>query len=66
MSLQDLPERFRRIVGPLPEVGRLPAPEEQPFATVRPVRDGYVERDGVKSWYAVWGESGPFIAFAPI
>ena len=66
MSLQDLPERFRTIVGPLPEVGRLPASEEQPFATVRPVQDGYVERDGVKSWYAVWGESGPFIAFAPI
>jgi pimeloyl-ACP methyl ester carboxylesterase/predicted glycosyltransferase len=40
--------------------------DDYPFTTVRPVRDGYVERDGVKSWYAVWGESGPWIAFAPI
>ena len=30
------------------------------------MREGYVERNGVKSWYAVWGESGPWIAFAPI
>ena len=30
------------------------------------MREGHVERDGVKSWYAVWGEAGPWIAFAPI
>jgi pimeloyl-ACP methyl ester carboxylesterase/predicted glycosyltransferase len=61
-----LPESFRRVVGELPEPGRAPSKESYPFETVRPARDGYVERDGVKSWYAVWGESGPWIAFAPI
>jgi pimeloyl-ACP methyl ester carboxylesterase/predicted glycosyltransferase len=61
-----LPESFRKVVGALPEAGRLAGPEGYPFETVRPVRDGTVERDGVKSWYAVWGESGPWIAFAPI
>jgi pimeloyl-ACP methyl ester carboxylesterase/predicted glycosyltransferase len=61
-----IPESFRKVVGALPQAGRLPASEHYPFETMRPVRDGYVERDGVKSWYAVWGESGPWIAFAPI
>jgi pimeloyl-ACP methyl ester carboxylesterase/predicted glycosyltransferase len=60
------PESFHRIVGDLSEAGRLAAPEDYPFETVRPMRDGYVTRDGVKSWYAVWGEGGPWIAFAPI
>lgn len=32
---------------------------------MRAARDGFVERDGVKLWYAVWGEHGPWIAFAP-
>ena len=61
-----IPETFRKVVGELPEAGRLASPEAYPFETLRPVRDGYVERNGVKSWYAVWGESGPWIAFAPI
>ena len=61
-----LPESFGRVVGELPEPGRAPSHEHYPFETVRPARDGYVERDGVRSWYAVWGESGPWIAFAPI
>jgi pimeloyl-ACP methyl ester carboxylesterase/predicted glycosyltransferase len=60
-----VPDHLRYAVDDLGEVGRLP-PGPYPFATVRPVRDGYVERDGVKSWYAVWGEAGPWIAFAPI
>ena len=54
------------MVGELPRAGELPALENYPFETLRPVRDGYVERDGVRSWYAVWGESGPWLAFAPI
>lgn len=60
------PESFHKIVGELPDAGQLPGTEHYPFETVRPVCDGYVERGGVKSWYAVWGESGPWIAFAPI
>jgi pimeloyl-ACP methyl ester carboxylesterase/predicted glycosyltransferase len=61
-----LPESFGKVVGELPEGGRLPAGQEFPFGTLRPVRDGFIERKGVKSWYAVYGEQGPWIAFAPI
>jgi pimeloyl-ACP methyl ester carboxylesterase/predicted glycosyltransferase len=60
------PERFRTVVGELPVGGRLPQGEAYPYETVSPVREGFVERDGVRAWYAVWGESGPWIAFAPI
>jgi len=60
------PETFRKIVGELPEPGRVPEAERLPFETVRPAREGFVERSGVRSWYAVWGEAGPWIAFAPI
>jgi len=66
MKREAQPGSFEKVVGELPEPGRLPATEGYPFETVRPVRDGYVEREGVKSWYAVWGEAGPWIAFAPI
>lgn len=62
---QDL-KRFRNIVGELPEGGRIPEQERYPYETVEPVRGGYVERDGVKVWYAVWGDQGPWLAFAPI
>ena len=61
-----LPESFGKVVGELPEAGRLAEAAQHPFETVRPAREGYIERDGVKSWYAVWGESGPWVAFAPI
>ena len=61
-----LPESFGRVVGELPAGGRLPDGQEFPFSTLRPVRDGFVERNDVKSWYAVYGERGPWIAFAPI
>ncbi len=64
--MSDLPEYLRKVVGELPEPGRLPDDAPYPFATVQPVRDGYIERDGVKSWFAIWGESGPWLAFAPI
>lgn len=51
-----LPESFRLVVGELPAPGRLEESDSHPFETVRPVREGYVDREGVKSWYAVWGE----------
>jgi len=62
----DLPEAIRMLAGDLPPPGRLPEGTAHPFETIRPVREGFVERSGVKSWYAVWGDSGPWIAFAPI
>ena len=48
-----------------PSPARCRAADASPFDTVQPVREGFVERDGVKIWYAVWGDSGPWIAFAP-
>jgi pimeloyl-ACP methyl ester carboxylesterase/predicted glycosyltransferase len=67
MSASGRPsENLRRVIGDLPAPDHLPKLESYPFETVQPVRDGFVERGGVKSWYAVWGESGPWIAFAPI
>jgi len=60
-----LPERLRRLAGPLPEPGAVPGAEAPPYETVQPVRQGFIDRDGVKIWYAVWGESGPWLAFAP-
>jgi pimeloyl-ACP methyl ester carboxylesterase/predicted glycosyltransferase len=65
-KVKAIPERFLREVGELPELGALPAGEAGPFGTIEPVRQGFVERGGVKSWYAVWGEKGPWLAFSPI
>jgi pimeloyl-ACP methyl ester carboxylesterase/predicted glycosyltransferase len=63
--MTSLPDNFAKVVGELPEAGRLPA-GPHPFETVEAAREGFVERDGVKCWYGVWGEEGPWIAFAPI
>jgi len=62
---RPLPERFAGIVGPLPAPGAVPAADASPFETVQPAHAGFVDRDGAKIWYAVWGDSGPWIAFAP-
>jgi pimeloyl-ACP methyl ester carboxylesterase/predicted glycosyltransferase len=59
------PERFDRIAGPLPEPGAVPGASASPYDTVQPAQQGFVDRDGVKLWYAVWGDAGPWIAFAP-
>ncbi len=62
---RSLPARFERIAGPLPEPGAVPDAGTSPYATVAPAQEGFIDRDGVKIWYAVWGDSGPWIAFAP-
>ncbi|MBC5781604.1 alpha/beta fold hydrolase [Ramlibacter sp. USB13] len=59
-----MPARLLRTAGPLPAPGTLPHP--YPFETVAPRKEGFVEREGVKSWYAQFGDSGPWLAFAPI
>ena len=64
--MDRFPESFEKVVGRLPLGGSLPEGQEFPFGTIRPVRDGHIERNGVKSWWAVYGEQGPWIAFAPI
>ena len=58
------PERLELAVGPLPAPRTLPEPH--PFETATPLREGFVERDGVRSWYAQYGDAGPWLAFAPI
>lgn len=64
MAANPLPTRFTEIAGPLPAPGAVPAAERGPFETVQPHHQGFVDRDGVSLWYAVWGTSGPWIAFA--
>ena len=58
------PERFGKIAGPLPPAGSLEPARPHPFSTVAPAREGYVDNHGVRVWFAVWGEHGPWIAFA--
>jgi pimeloyl-ACP methyl ester carboxylesterase/predicted glycosyltransferase len=63
--MSDAPPRKLALqAGDLPPSGTLPQP--YPYETVTPAREGYVERDAVRSWYAQYGDSGPWIAFAPI
>ena len=61
---KDSAERLAIAAGPLPALGTLNEP--YPFETVVPEREGYVERDGVRTWYAHYGASGPWLAFAPV
>ena len=65
--MTDLPHppRFARVAGPLPTAGVLPPDHAAPFATVTPTHEGFVDRAGVKLWYACYGVRGPWIAFAP-
>ena len=58
-----MPESFRKIVGALPEAGRVPDEHRRPFETIEPVREDFVVRGGVKLAYAVWGSHGPWLAF---
>ena len=63
-SNPELPQRLVMTAGPLPAPGALPDP--YPFESIAPVREGFVERGGVRSWYAQFGETGPWLAFAPL
>jgi len=58
------PQRLSLTAGELPAPGSLPEP--YPFETIVAVREGFVERASVRSWYAQFGDSGPWLAFAPI
>lgn len=62
----DIPPRIKQTAGFLPPPGQLPDNSSYPYETVSPVRDGFVEREGVRTYFAVWGESGPIIVFAPL
>lgn len=62
--MTSIPRRMALQSGPLPPPRTLPEP--YPYETAQPVREGFVERAGVRSWYAQYGDSGPWLAFAPI
>jgi pimeloyl-ACP methyl ester carboxylesterase/predicted glycosyltransferase len=64
--IANIPQKINRLASPLPPLGHLPADTPYPYETVVPVRDGYVERDGVCTYFAQFGETGPWIVFAPI
>lgn len=65
MSADPGLDRLHLLAGALPEPGRVHDADVGPYETVQPRQSDFVERDGVKLWYAVWGEAGPWIAFAP-
>lgn len=62
--MPSIPNRLALAAGGLPPARTLCDP--YPYETVQPHRDGYVERAGVRSWYAQYGTAGPWLAFAPI
>ena len=64
MPSDPLPPRLARTAGALPAPRTLCDP--YPYETVQPHRDGYMDRGGVRSWYAQYGQAGPWLAFAPI
>lgn len=65
MPKHDLPARLRLVAGPLPEPGRMDPQAAHPFETLQPASCGHVTNDGVRLWHAVWGQSGPWLAFPP-
>ncbi len=60
-----LPASFRDVVGPLPEGGRLPPGAQSPFGSRQPDAEGFVERDGVRTWYGRFGSRGPWLMLLP-
>ena len=63
MTSQNLPRDFEKVAGPLPPPGRLAGSDRLPYETVTPASCGFIQRDGVALWHAVWGTRGPWIAF---
>jgi pimeloyl-ACP methyl ester carboxylesterase/predicted glycosyltransferase len=59
-----VPTQLLRTAGPL-QAGGTSVPAN-PYETVAAHREGFVEREGVRSWYAQYGSEGPWLAFAPI
>ncbi|HVL57549.1 MAG TPA: alpha/beta fold hydrolase [Burkholderiaceae bacterium] len=62
-SSDPIPQRIRREAGPLPAEHAVDRPD--PFETMAPVRDGRIVRDGVATYYAAYGEQGPWLVFSP-
>jgi pimeloyl-ACP methyl ester carboxylesterase/predicted glycosyltransferase len=64
MNPYERPRRLQLTAGEMPPPGTLPDP--YPYETVEPHRQGYVERAGVRTWYAQFGDAGPWLVFSPI
>ena len=64
VAAQPVPERLALWAGPLPEGGTVPG--ACPFETVTPVREGLRRARRRATWYGQFGDSGPWLAFAPI
>lgn len=64
MTAPAVPPRLTLQAGPLPPPGTLPHP--YPYATLNPHREGFIDRSGIRTWFAQYGDAGPWIAFAPI
>lgn len=62
-SVPEPPHRLRLQAGRLPDAHAMP--DRYPFETVDATQDGHVDRDGVRSYYAIFGDDGPWIAFSP-
>ncbi len=60
----ELPPKIRLTVGELPPADHLPEP--YPFETLAPQRQGHLENAGVRVWYGVFGDAGPWLCFSPI
>jgi pimeloyl-ACP methyl ester carboxylesterase/predicted glycosyltransferase len=58
------PRRLALLAGQMPPPRTVPEP--YPYETVQPVVQGRIERDGVRTWYAQYGNAGPWLVFTPI
>ncbi len=61
---RPLPRRLELQAGTIETSGNLPEP--YPYESTAPLRDGFVDRDGVKTWYGQFGDAGPWLVFAPV
>ncbi|MDQ6620464.1 MAG: alpha/beta hydrolase, partial [Pseudomonadota bacterium] len=59
-----MPARLALTAGDMPAPGTLPEP--YPYETVAPVREGFIERNGIKTWFGQFGDAGPWLVFAPV
>ena len=58
------PEHLAQVLGE--GVAQGPLPQPYPFETLQPLDEGWVDIEGARSWYAVFGSSGPWLCFAPL
>ena len=60
-----LPERIGRLAGPLPEPGRLGDAGSYPSRPPSPAATASSSATASAPIFAVWGDRGPWVVFAP-